>query len=39
MELERSLFELVNDVLTEYEYEGEEYDLFNLINLTIGFKI
>ena len=39
MERERSLFELVNDVLKEYEYEGEEYDLFNLINLTIGFKI
>ena len=30
MELERTLFRLVNDVLKdyEYEYEGEEYDLW-----------
>ena len=26
MELEISLFRLVNDVLKEYEYESEEYD-------------
>ena len=33
MELERSLFGLVNEVLKEYEYEVEEYDLFNPIHL------